>query len=144
MTNQSIANVVITVLKEIDVDGEMMEHIITEVGMKDQMIKQLITDKEEPEKLIGVASFTKNALIEYTRIIQERYKAAALEAVRGAGMDFEDMVELELDYNKQISVEFDESTLYREIESIIDDAFETDDESIYDEACNVIEHMKKV
>ena len=54
------------------------------------------------------------------------------------------MVELELDYNKQISVEFDEDSLYREIECVIDDAFETDDDSVLDEATNVIQFMKKV
>ena len=54
------------------------------------------------------------------------------------------MVELELDYNKTISVEFDERTLYSEIESAIDDVFETDDDSVFDEACDVIKFMKKV
>ena len=39
--NKSIVNVVIAALKEIEIDGEMMEYIINEVGMRDQMIKQL-------------------------------------------------------------------------------------------------------
>ena len=141
MTNQSIANVVIAVLNEIDVDGEMMEHIINQVNMRDQMIKQLVTNKQELDSPI-VASFTKNALIEYTCTIQERFKTAAVESIINAGIDFEDMVELELDRNT-ISVHFDEMTLRSEIESTIDDAFGMDDESIWIEATNVITYMSK-
>ncbi len=44
MTNQNIANVVVAVLKEVEMDGEMMEWIINQVGMRDQMelLRQLI------------------------------------------------------------------------------------------------------
>lgn len=141
MTNQNIANVVVAVLKEVEMDGEMMEWIINQVGMRDQMVKQLVTNKQELDSPI-VASFTKNALIEYTCTIQERFKTAAIESITNARIDFEDMVELELD-RKSISVHFDERTLYSEIESAIDDAFGMDDESIFDEACNVITFMSK-
>ena len=141
MTNQSIANVVVALLKEVELDGEMMEHIINQVGMRDQMIKQLVTNKQELDSPI-VASFTKNALIEYTCTIQERFKTAAVESIINAGIDFEDMVELELDRNT-ISVHFDENTLHSEIESAIDETFEMDDESIWIEATNVITYMSK-
>ena len=141
MTNQNIANVVVVVLKEVEMDGEMMEWIINQVGMRDQMVKQLVTNKQELDSPI-VASFTKNALIEYTCTIQERFKTAAIESITNAGIDFEDMVELELDRNS-ISVHFDENTLHSEIESAIDEAFEMDDESIFDEATNVITFMSK-
>ena len=141
MTNQNIANVVVAVLKEVEMDGEMMEWIINQVGMRDQMVKQLVTNKQELDSPI-VASFTKNALIEYTCTIQEHFKTAAVESIINAGIDFEDMVELELDRNT-ISVHFDEMTLHSEIESAIDDAFGMDDESIFDEACNVITYMSK-
>jgi len=142
MTNQNIANVVVAVLKEVEMDGEMMEWIINQVGMRDQMIKQLVTNKQELDSPI-VASFTKNALIEYTCTIQERFKTAAVESINNAGIDFEDMVELELDHNKTISVHFDERTLHSEIESAIDEAFEMDDDSIWIEATNVITYMSK-
>jgi len=142
MTNQNIANVVVAVLKEVEMDGEMMEWIINQVGMRDQMIKQLVTNKQELDSPI-VASFTKNALIEYTSTIQERFKTAAIESINNAGIDFEDMVELELDHNKTISVHFDERTLHSEIESAIDEAFEMDDDSIWIEATNVITYMSK-
>jgi len=146
MTNQNIADSVIKLLFEVGVDGETMEYIIDKLGMRDQMIKQLVTDKEEPEKLSmpkTMAVFTRQQLIEYTRKIQERCKLAATEAVKNAGIDFEYMVELELEYDKTITVSFDEGALYREIESVIDDAFETDDDSVLDEATNVITFMSK-
>ena len=141
MTNQSIANVVVALLKEVELDGEMMEHIINQVGMRDQMIKQLVTNKQELDSPI-VASFTKNALIEYTCTIQERFKTAAVESIINAGIDFEDMVELELDRNT-ISIHFDENTLHSEIENAIDETFEMDDDSIWIEATNVITYMSK-
>ena len=144
MTNQNIANSVIKILLETGVDGEAMEYIINEVGMRDQMIKQLVTDKEEPEELTVVTSFSRQQLIEYTRKIQERCKQTINEAIKNSGIDFDDMVELELNYDKTIEVLFDDLSLYKEIESAIDDAFETDSESIYSEAMDVIENMNEV
>ena len=122
MTNQNIADSVIKIFFEVGIDGETMEYIIDKLGMRDQMIKQLtpqddIVELERGEEVM--ASFTRQQLIEYTREIQERCKLAAIEAVKNAGIDFDDMVELELDYNKTISIEFDERSLYSEIESAI-------------------------
>ena len=147
MTNQNIADSVIKIFFEVGIDGETMEYIIDKMGMQDQMIKQLtpqddIVELERGEEVM--ASFTKQQLIEYTREIQERCKQATFEAIKNESFDFENMVELELGYDKQISVEFDEDSLYREIECVIDDAFETDDDSVLDEATNVIQFMKKV
>ncbi len=79
MTNQSIANVVATLLNEINVDGETMENIINQAGMRDQMVKQLVTNQQE---LTVVTSFTKEELIEYTREIQSRALEAVKEAVK--------------------------------------------------------------
>ena len=141
MTNQSIANVVVAVLNEAEIDGEMMEDIINRVGMRDQMIKQLVTNKEEIEAETPIYSFTQEQLISFTLQIQERCKAAIVEAIKGSGLDCEDMVELELEYDKTITVSFDEGALYREIESAIDDVVTDDDDSVLDEACNVLDHL---
>jgi hypothetical protein len=146
MTNQNIADSIIKLLFEVGIDGETMEYIIDKLGMRDQMIKQLtpqddIVELERGEEVM--ASFTKQQLIEYTREIQERCKLAATEAVKNAGIDFEYMVELELEYDKTITVSFDEGALYKEIESTIDDGIETDDDSVFDEATNVITFMSK-
>ena len=139
MTNQSIANVVATLLNEINVDGETMENIINQAGMRDQMVKQLVTNQQE---LTIVTSFTKEELIEYTREIQSRALEAVKEAVKGSGVDIESYVSLDL-YDREIQIEVDEDNIYREINSNIEDAFETDDDSIWDEATNVIMFMSK-
>ena len=143
MTNQNIANVVVAILKEVEMDGEMMEWIINQVGMRDQMIKQLVTNKEEMNDGVIMASFTKDALIEYTRTIQERCKVGVVEVVKNSGIAYDEMVELSLDY-REVTIEFDEYQLHNEIESVIDDAFEVDDDAVFDEVCDVIENMKKV
>jgi hypothetical protein len=140
MTNYSIANVVVALLKEVELDGEMMEYIINQVGMRDQMVKQLITNKQELDSPI-VASFTKNALIEYTREIQERMMNGVEEAIKGSGVDIESHVELDL-YGREINIEVDEDSIYSEIISNVKDIFETDDDSVFDEATNVISFMK--
>ena len=145
MTNYSIANVVVALLKEVELDGEMMEYIINQVGMRDQMVKQL-TPQNDIVKLerggdVIVASFTKNALIEYTREIQERMMNGVEEAIKGSGVDIESHVELDL-YGREINIEVDEDSIYSEIISNVKDIFETDDDSVFDEATNVISFMK--
>jgi hypothetical protein len=42
MESLSTVDAVITYLKAMDVDGDTMEYIIKEVGMKEQMLRQLI------------------------------------------------------------------------------------------------------
>jgi hypothetical protein len=147
MMNKSIVPIVIAALKEIELDGETMERIINEVGMRDQMIKQLTPQGDivelERGKSIVAAVFTRDSLIEYTRTIQERALEAAKEAIKGSGVDIESYVEFDL-YGRELQVEVDDDSIYSEIISNIEDAFETDDDSIFDEATNVIQFMKKV
>jgi hypothetical protein len=57
--SQAVKNI-IAKLKEIDVDGETMHHILEEVGMSDQMLRQLIMSKPETD--------TKNILEEKMEI----------------------------------------------------------------------------
>lgn len=148
--NKSIVPIVIAALKEIEVDGETMEHIINEVGMRDQMIKQLATNKQEPEQeeeSMIMASFTRQQLIEYTREIQQRAMKAAEAAIEGTGGDFEQYVELHLNCDmggNYIEINVDEHGILREVIDNIQDVFETDDESVLDEATNVITFMNKV
>ena len=148
--NKSIVPVVIAALKEINVDGETMEHIINEVGMRDQMIKQLVTNEQELEQEMEpmiMASFTRQQLIEYTREIQQRAMKAAEAAIEGTGGDFEQYVELHLNCNMSgnyIEINVDEHGILREVIDNIQDIFETDDESVLDEATNVITFMNKV
>lgn len=39
-------DLVVNLLEELDVDGEMMEYVIEKVGMTEQMVKQLTIDKK--------------------------------------------------------------------------------------------------
>jgi hypothetical protein len=148
MMNKSIVPIVIAALKEIELDGETMERIINEVGMRDQMIKQLTPQGDivelERGKSIVAAAFTKDSLIEYTRTIQERCKQAMIEAVNNAGIDGDEYIELELDWNNTIQTNFNTDALLKEIGNVMDDVVETDDDSVYDEATDVIQFMKKV
>ena len=144
MTNQNIADSIIKLLFEVGVDGETMEYIIDKLGMRDQMIKQLtpqddIIELERGEEVM--ASFTRQQLIEYTREIQERCKSAITEAINDAGIEGDEYIELELDYNNTIQTNFDDRAFIKEIESVIDNVFETDDDSVFDEATNVITFM---
>jgi len=144
MTNQNIADSVIKIFFEVGIDGETMEYIIDKMGMRDQMIKQLtpqndIVELERDEEIM--VRFTRQQLIEYTREIQERCKQASLEAIRNAGIGFDDMVELEMYHDRTIEVNFDESSLYKEIECAIDDVVTDDDDAVLDEACNVLDHL---
>ena len=144
--NKSIVNVVIAALKEIEINGEMMEHIIDEVGMRDQMIKQLTP---QPQDVIAydkdveqiMVRFTRKQLINFTREVQERCKQAMIEAVNNAGIDGDDYVELELDYNNTIQTNFDDRALIKEIGNVMDDVIMDDDDSVLDEACNVLDHL---
>ena len=55
MTNtdkEVVVSSVIALLNSIDVDGETMEHIINEVGMRDQMKSQLGVESRMPEAVI--------------------------------------------------------------------------------------------
>ena len=45
--NRTYVNDVINKLRAIDVDGETMQYILKEVGMEDQMLKQLIGTAED-------------------------------------------------------------------------------------------------
>ena len=47
--NSGVVETIINMLKHIDVDGETMQHIIEEVGMNDQMLRQLIMNNPESE-----------------------------------------------------------------------------------------------
>jgi len=150
MTNQKIANVVIAVLNETELDGEMMEYIINKVGMRDQMIRQLVTAPEEIKSQNddffqdGIYTFTESELIEYTRMIVGRAKDAAMEAVKNSGADFDYYTGIELN-DKELELTFDEGGIYDEINNNIDNVIDTDDDSmIKDEMLSVLDDIKNI
>jgi hypothetical protein len=158
MTNQNIADSVIKIFFEVGIDGETMEYIIDKMGMRDQMIKQLVTDKvkynleqtSQNNDLVILkrgkdvaVSFSQQELIQFTREIQSRALEAAVSAIESSGVDMESHVELELNYNSQIDIEVDDDSIYSIIVDNVRDVFETDDDSIKDEIDNVIDHLFK-
>jgi hypothetical protein len=87
-------------------------------------------------------AFTKQELIEFTRTIQDRCRVAAFEAINNAGIDYEDMVELELGYDNQILISIDKDELHNEIEIAIDSVFKIDDnDAVYEEITDVIKYI---
>ena len=151
MTNQNLANIVISVLNEMNVDGETMEHIINQVGIREQMINQLYLNKlqYEAENKVNIVDpkepvfmLTKQEMIDYTRTIQERAWNATEEAIKGVGGDFEQYVELEL-YSREIEITVDEDGILREVIDTVSEVFETDDEAVYSEVLDVLEHLSQ-
>ena len=146
MTNQNIADSVIKIFFEVGIDGETMEYIIDKMGMLDQMIKQLTP---QPQDVIAydndveqiMVRFTRKQLINFTREIQERCKQAMIEAVNNAGIEGDEYIELELDWNNTIQTNFNTDALLKEIGNVMDDVVVDDDESVLDEACVVINHL---
>ena len=53
---------IITMLRDIDVDGETMQYILQKVGMEDQMLKQLIStaDDYNLNYYLNLRTFEKN------------------------------------------------------------------------------------
>ena len=148
MTNQNIADSVIKIFFEVGIDGETMEYIIDKMGMREQMIKQLVTNKQELELEQNgpVFTLTKQQIIEFTRDIQERALEAAKAAIEGTGGDFDQYVELELncDINgNYIKINVDEDGILGEVVDNVRDVFETDDDSVYDEVLNVLENISQ-
>ena len=54
---------IITMLRDIDVDGETMQYILKKVGMEDQMLKQLINvaNEEDLNYYLNLRTIEKNS-----------------------------------------------------------------------------------
>jgi hypothetical protein len=159
MTNQNIADSIIKIFFEVGIDGETMEYIIDKMGMRDQMIKQLVTNKvkynleqtsiSECECIPGCDckkyTFTEQQLIEFTKELSSRALDAAKEAITSSGVDMESYVELDLN-DREISIEVDCTGICNEIISNVEDAFSEieDNDSIIYEIKKVLDHIREV
>lgn len=54
---------IITMLRDIDVDGETMQYILKKVGMEDQMLKQLVgtANEEDLNYYLNLRTIEKNS-----------------------------------------------------------------------------------
>ena len=161
MTNLIIADSVIKIFLEVGVDGETMEYIINEIGMRDQMINQLylnkvkynleqtpqnddlITLKRGEEVTQDVFTFTETQLVEFTQMLMDQALNAAKESIRDSGVDMESYVELDI-YDRNIEVSIDDVNIYKEIISNLEDAFGMDDDDIKDQMKSIFDHINKV
>ena len=60
--NEDRINYIIEILSEMDVDGETMQYIVEQVGMEDQMLRQLVM-RSDPKRLLDL---TKEKVIRLT------------------------------------------------------------------------------
>jgi len=152
MINKSIVDAVVVMLKMHNVDGETMEFIISEVGMTDQMVKQLYHDKQdqgpevdgagftEADREQPIYTFTEEELITFSAKLVERTLDAVEESISDTDID-DDMITLELDYNNQINIDIDQHSIRKAFKDNI--CIETDNDSIKDEITNILIDMDK-
>ncbi len=103
---------VIAVLKGLDIDGETMQHIIDQVGMTDQMKKQLGGPGTMPQAVI------------------EQLASDISDSITGEGTDAISDYELSMHRN-EVSIEdvtFDEYVIQRAVESALSSHFAVEDD----------------
>jgi hypothetical protein len=112
-----------------------------DVDFEADMGVEVDEETQASDEVVTMVSFTRQQLIEYTREIQERCKLAVTEAVNDAGIEGDEYIELELDWNNTIQTNFNTDALLKEIGNVMDDVIMDDDDSVLDEACNVLDHL---
>ena len=112
-----------------------------DVDFEADMGVEVDEETQASDEVVTMVSFTRQQLIEYTREIQERCKLAVTEAVNDAGIEGDEYIELELDWNNTIQTNFNTDALLKEIGNVMDDVIVDDDDSVLDEACNVLDHL---
>jgi len=70
---QIVINEVIQKLKQLDVTGEQMEHILNKVGMTDQMLRQLIMNNPESDT-VDLLAEKREISDAYLRSLPNSYK----------------------------------------------------------------------
>jgi hypothetical protein len=155
MINKSIVDAVVTMLKMHGVDGETMEFIIAEVGMTDQMVKQLYHDKQDQGPEVDGAgftesdredihTFTKEELITFSAKLIERTLDVVEEVITDTDISEDnDMVELELGYDNQITWTLNQRAIRNEIVDNVRSQIETDNDTIEPEVNNILSKIKE-
>jgi hypothetical protein len=158
--NPGVIETVIDMLKNIEVDGETTQHILSKIGMEDQMLRQLIMSQpideikyliEEREDLEKVRILSeikkekvmkfdfekgKQGLVEYFNMDFDRANEYSLEYIKSCN-DIDD-IENEIysfrafkeEHKKVISRIERAQTLSSVFEALEDTAIEDDDETI--------------
>lgn len=155
MINKSIVDAVVVMLKMHDVDGETMEFIIAEVGMTDQMIKQLYHDKQDQGSEVDGAgftesdredihTFTKEELIIFSAKLIERTLDVVEEVITNTDIsEDDDMVELELGYDNQITWTLNQRAIQDEIKDNVRSQIEINNDTVGTEVNNILSLLTK-
>lgn len=103
-------------------------------------------DETDPHELAAQAQtivFTRDELLNFAAKLTERVITAAKEAVTDTSIDTDDLVSLELNAwsGNTIDIELDKDKLVECIHSEIDDAIDTDEDSIDDEVTAILGEM---
>ena len=103
-------------------------------------------DETDPHELAAQAQtivFTRAELLNFATKLTERVVTAAKEAVTDTSIDTDDLVSLELNAwsGNTIDIELDKDKLVECIHSEIDDAIDTDEDTIDDEVTAVLGEM---
>jgi len=103
-------------------------------------------DETDPHELAAQAQtivFTRAELIDFATKLTERVITSAKEAVTDTSIDTDDLVPLELNAwsGNTIDIELDKDNLVECIHSEIDDAIDTDEDTIDDEVTAVLGEM---
>ena len=106
----SLTQAAVTLLRQAEVDGETMEFIITELGMRDQMVHQLqLMDVQRVLAAMGnptaVANAKTNTSIRYIDI-ETLADTIASNIARNADEYIDHSnIELSIDYDRQVNVD---------------------------------------
>ena len=108
--NNVLTQAAVTLLRSAEVDGETMEHIITELGMREQMVHQL--QLMDVQRMIATltnptaeADAKTNTSIRYIDI--ETLADGIASAIASNADDYIDHsnIELSIDYDRQVNVD---------------------------------------
>ena len=155
MINKATVDAVVAILKSLEVDGETMEFIIAEVGMTDQMVKQLYHDKQDQGPEVDGAGFTesdreqiyeftKESLITFSAKLIERTLDAVEEVITDTDIsEDDDMVDLELGYDNKITWTLNHRAIQDEIKDNVRSQIETDNDTIETEVNNILSMFAK-
>ena len=108
--NNVLTQAAVTLLRQAEVDGETMESIITELGMRDQMVHQLqLMDVQRVLAAMGnptaVANAKTNTSIRYIDI-ETLADTIASNIARNADEYIDHSnIELSIDYDRQVNVD---------------------------------------
>jgi hypothetical protein len=155
MINKATVDAVVAILKSLEVDGETMEFIIAEVGMTDQMVKQLYHDKQDQGPEVDGAgftesdreqiyTFTKEELIIFSAKLIERTLGAVEEIVDETTVEDDDLVELDFDYrDNKISWTINQRVIQTEMRNNIHSQIDTDNDTVETEVNNILSLLTK-